>query len=145
MKLQTSVFAAAAVALGIVACAAPAEEQERDEETGTTSQALCRFPPCTKLGGGTWGGLASSGTLDPGTGGSSSGGSGTGETFSCTPVGKRCTDPDYRRLACNPYDANDCVCMIGCGGGGWPYGTFNPCPSWSPRYTCNSLGSCRCY
>lgn len=146
MKLQISLVAIAATVLGIAACAAPADEQgEAGESLGQTSQELCRIGTCdTKR----WGGLTSSsgGVFDPGTGGggTTSGDTG-GQTFSCTPIGKECIDPGYRRLSCSPSNPNDCVCMIGCGGSGWPYGTFNPCPSWTPRYTCNSLGSCRCY
>ncbi|MBX3208764.1 MAG: hypothetical protein KF764_27275 [Labilithrix sp.] len=75
------------------------------------------------------------GVLDPGT----------PATFTCKGTGKYCVDPGYLRLACNPANSNECVCMQGCGGGGWPYGTYNACPITTPRYGCNALGTCRCF
>lgn len=138
MNLATTLIASAAVLLGIGACAAPADED--GEDIGSTQQALCRrgtcdvppFPP-----GSSGGVLAPIGgnTLDPGT----------PATFTCKGTGKNCLDPGYLTLSCNPENANDCVCMQGCGGGGWSFGTYNGCPLATHRYGCNALGSCRCY
>lgn len=143
MKLS-SVLAFTAVVLGVTACAVgPADEQ--GENTGTTQEALClNYPDCVvKTGGSKWGGLTSSsgGMLDPGTSTSSSGG--TTQTFTCNGKASLCLDPDNHYLSCNA-DRTSCVCMSGCGGGGWPYGTYNPC-LWGRTYTCTAWGTCSCY
>lgn len=137
MKLSTTLFASAAVILGIAACAAPSSDE--GDETASTTQALCRRGTCdARVGGGSSSGRWSSSGLvaqdDP-------------PSFSCVraPGAKNCLDPGYLALSCNPQNKNECVCIQGCGGGGWPYGTFNPCPSFAPRYVCNAYGSCRCY
>lgn len=143
MKLS-SVLAFAAVVLGVTACAVGSSD-EQGENTGSTQQAMClNYPDCITKTSSTWGGrlTTSSGglMLDPGTSTSSSGG--TTQTFTCDGKASLCLDPDNHYLSCNA-DRTSCVCMSGCGGGGWPYGTYNPC-LWGRSYTCDAWGTCTC-
>lgn len=144
MKL-TSALALTAVVFGVAACATGSTD-EQGENTGSTQQAMClNYPDCiTSTSTRTWdryntGGLN---TLDT-TSSSSSGGTST-TTFSCNGKASLCLDPDNHYLACNPSNPNECVCMTGCGGGGWPYGTYNPCP-YGKTYSCTSYGYCTCW
>ncbi len=130
MKLSTILATSAAVLLGVAACAAPADEHESPgEDIDSTSQALSPRHP------GASSGLTSGGFFEPPP---------SYPTFSCVSTGKDCSNPNYKWLSCNPADPNVCVCMQGCGGGGWPYGTLNPCPYYARNYTCSPAGSCRC-
>lgn len=146
MKLSY-VLASAAVVLGATACAAGSPDEAQSEHTGSTQQAMClNYPDCITKTSSTWGDkiTTSSGglMLDPGTSTSSSGG--TTDTFTCDGKASACLDPNNHYLSCNA-DRTSCVCMTGCGGNGWPYGTYNPCPWYAPNYTCTYYGSCRCY
>lgn len=145
MKLH-SVLASALIVVGVTACAVG--DEPAAENTGTTQEALCvNYPDCLvrtgtkRIGGGI--SSSSGGTLDPGTSTSSSSSSGGGgQTFTCNGKASLCLDPENRYLACNA-DRTECVCMQGCGGNGWPFGTFNPC-LYGGRYTCTSYGYCTC-
>lgn len=151
MKLS-SVLALTAAVVGIAACAAGSPDEAQSENTGSTQQAMClNYPNCLPKTRN-WGGLTSSSgdlvVLDPVTttsssssSGSTSGGLQSGQTFQCDGKASACLDVDNHYLSCND-DRTSCVCMSGCGGGGWPYGTYNPC-MYGLTYTCISY-TCRC-
>jgi hypothetical protein len=154
MKLVNVLLASASVILGIAACAAPAsEEREAVEES---SQALCmKGQICT---GSSSGFLSSTsgGVLDPGTSTSSSGTTTSGYqcnvppggSFYCSGSVKTCNGGSAKATS-YPCDMTvrclngSCDCVPGCGGGGWTFGSWNPC-MYGRTYTCDSSGYCRC-
>ncbi len=160
MKHATILVSSISALLAVAACAVPSEEPG-EAKLGSTAQALCRIGTCDSPDPGSSGGMTSGGVLDPGDDpppppppkwpGASGGLTSSGVLdptdpleFQCVSSAKLCTDPDYVWLSCNKA-RTECVCMQGCGGGGgWPYGTLNPCPYYARNYTCSPAGSCRC-
>ena len=113
---------------------APADKATHEPAIGQTQQALCPVgQDCTPVRTSRFGQLATVDTVvlappDP------------APSFTCS----------TKRNGCDPFLTYDAttqtyVCVWGCGGGGFGYARYNPCPSWAPNYVCTPYGTCSCY
>lgn len=145
--IKASLLATLVVSVLVTACAAetsdsssePRTDSEQAAEIGQTKQELCPVgmictPPRRTLGFNV-GDLTAVDGVSTGTGGG-----GTPPTFTCS----------TRRNLCDPYLTYDpatssYICVWGCGGGGFGFARYNPCPSWAPNYVCTPYGTCSCY
>lgn len=145
MTSKASLLASLFASMLLAACAAetsdpgsesaPADQAAKEPKVGQTQEALCPVgQDCTPIrtGSSRFHDIATTdGTLAPPN---------PAPSFTCS----------TKRNGCDPvltYDpaTQTYVCVWGCGGGGFGYARYNPCPSWAPNYVCTPYGTCSCY
>jgi hypothetical protein len=139
MIAKASLIASLFALVGITACAAETSGPEGTggddpaAAVGQVQQPICYIgKPCRTTSGSRLGGAFTvSGTFvatDP-----------SGPTFTCS------TDEHICDPVLDQDESGNWYCKEPCGSGGFGLARYNPCPYWSPNYTCTPYGTCQCY